>query len=420
MTNEIAQRTLDVYFHGKLCGHLSENYAGAAEFQYSPEYLAQGSVPPLSVSLPLQEVKFPASISSAYFSGLLPDEDMREAIARVFGVSKGNTVSILEAVGGECAGAVSVVPSGSSFIELTDDQDTCLNMSELDDLFVTLTPRPLLAGKDGIRLSLAGAQKKLAVRIVGKQVYVVRGGKPTTHIIKPPIKYVPNSVENEFFCMRLAAACQIPTAEVELMHTETQAFLAVKRFDRIEFSSGINRLHQEDFCQALAIAPERKYEREGGPNVAQCLQLLARSSAQPAKDQIIFRRLLAFNYLIGNNDAHGKNYSLLYSGATPSLAPAYDLLSTALYPDLDEKMAMKIGGKYVFHEVLQRHWLSLVPEAATSQASMRKELQNIAQQCREQSRLLIKQFEALGIRSECFAGIIEIIEKRSDRLLRLI
>ncbi len=145
--------------------------------------------------------------------------------------------------------------------------------------------------------------------------------------------------------MRLAAAAGLDVASVELRAVRDRKFLLVSRYDRATGSDGcIHRIHQEDFCQALAINPERKYSGEGGPTLTNCFALLRRVSLRPAVDVLKLLDAVIFNLVAGNADAHGKNYSILYDEDGPRLAPLYDLLATVAYPELSKGMAMKTGG----------------------------------------------------------------------------
>jgi serine/threonine-protein kinase HipA len=165
-------------------------------------------------------------------------------------------------------------------------------------------------------------------------------------------------VANEAYCMALAAAVGISTAEATPLATPGHEALLVRRFDRREDADGeIHRVHQEDVCQALGFVPAEKYEADGGPGVAACAALLRERSAAPAVDLLAFLDALLFNLAIGNCDAHAKNYSLLLEGEeSPRLAPLYDLLSTRAYPELrNRKMAMKYGGEYRADRIRGRH-----------------------------------------------------------------
>jgi serine/threonine-protein kinase HipA len=202
---------------------------------------------------------------------------------------------------------------------------------------------------------------------------------PSSHILKPPIHAVEDSVINEGFCMALAEAMQLKPAKSKVHQVLDRSFLLVERYDRLVDAQGHRqRLHQEDFCQALGVVPEMKYQNEGGPDLAQCFDLV-RSATRPSAPQVL--RLfdcVTFNALIGNHDAHAKNFSLLYAGKAPVLAPLYDALSTAVYPTLTQKMAMKIGSKYRFSEVEKRHWEQFAADLGFTKAQAKRRILELA------------------------------------------
>lgn len=408
-------QTLNVYLHGHLTGTLIQNDRGGLAFQYDEAYL-QAKPQAISLSLPLQTQPFEGGVVRAFFSGLLPDDIIKHRLARFLGVSEKNPFALLEVIGGECAGALSLqVPGGP--VDLTDQGNVeVLDSQKLKDILDQLRRRPLLAGEDGLRLSLAGAQDKMAVGLVDGKIALVRGGAPTTHILKPLIDDIPDSVHNELFCMRLAQRVGIDAPNAQIIYVgETPCYL-VERYDRIKRDGRIVRVHQEDFCQALGILPDVKYEREGGPTLAQCFYLLTRFSAKPAADILALQDRVIFNFLIGNADAHGKNFSFLYKSNKPELAPAYDLLSTAVYPDIASKMAMKIGGKYEAKDVFLRHWHQLVPDTVSAKRNLDRKLLRLSKVVFERAEALAGDFAKEGIQSNILADILNVIGQRAKHL----
>ncbi|HTF20823.1 MAG TPA: type II toxin-antitoxin system HipA family toxin, partial [Chryseolinea sp.] len=235
-----------------------------------------------------------------------------------------------------------------------------LSIAELSNILRELPRRPLMAGESGVRLSLAGAQDKIPVVIQGGNIMLPLNNAPSSHIIKPSIVEYDGMVFNEAFCMKLAKAVRLPVADVEIGKAEDIDYLLVERYDRVHKIVGGHlqweRIHQEDFSQALGIIPEWKYQVEGGPSLKQCFDLVRSNSTLPAVDLRNLLRSVIFNFLIGNHDAHGKNFSLLHiiydaTLSTPLLgdasqirmAPLYDLVCTPVYPTLSKNMAMKIG-----------------------------------------------------------------------------
>ncbi len=235
-----------------------------------------------------------------------------------------------------------------------------------------------------MRLSLAGAQNKLAIHIDDKGISLPLQNSPSTHILKPTIPRFEGMVANEVFCMELARKAELPTAKATSASSEGIEYLLAERYDRrLAPDENLLRLHQEDFCQALGFPPHIKYQNEGGPSLSQCFALIRSVSSTPAPDLLNLLDAVTFNFLIGNNDAHGKNFSFLYrtdSGTlTASLAPLYDLISTKLYSELSPKMAMKIGSKYLPHQVRLQHWQDLWNEVGFSENAARKRTLRFAQ-----------------------------------------
>jgi serine/threonine-protein kinase HipA len=350
---------LVVYLAGRPAGRLIRKDNGNLQFRYHADYAG----PAISQALPVQAAAHPNDICRAVFGGLLLEGDAREAVARNLGVSAGNDYALLEALGGDCAGALTVLepeeqlPSSPSARALNDDQ--------LDIVLRELPQRPLAADPaEGTRLSLAGAQPKLPVIVAGESVSLpLNAAAATTHILKPEPARFAGLVDNEGFCMDLARAVDLPVARVHKRASSSGLpYLLVERYDRDLTSDPIGRLHQEDFCQALGRPSERKYQADGGPTVADSVSLLRACSARPAQDLITFWRALVFNWLIGNCDAHAKNFSLLYDAAAPTLAPFYDLVSTTIYSELTPRLAMSLDGARRIEEVTTEAWTRLAHE----------------------------------------------------------
>lgn len=362
-------RYLDVYLNADLAGLLEQDDGGSLAFRYHPDWLAAPGAVPLSASLPLHPEAFRRRECRPFFAGLLPEEGQRRQIARAVGVSERNDFALLEKIGGECAGAVSLMPPGERPPDIADRIYQPLTPDELADKLAALPKRPLLAGEAGVRLSLAGAQSKLAVAIQDGNCLLPLHGAPSTHILKPPSPFFGHLAENEWFCLRLAAAIGLDVAAASLGGSEGARFLMVQRYDRRRREDGtVERLHQEDFCQALGIPPEMKYQQEGGAGLRQCFELVRAVSAAPAVDVLRLFDAVVFNFLIGNGDAHGKNFSLLHADGRTRLAPLYDLVCTQVYPDLDTRLAMKIGHERDPERVSREDWRRCIAEAGLGAA----------------------------------------------------
>ena len=415
-------KTLDVYLHSEFVGHLTQDNGGQMIFQYAESWLDRRGASPLSQSLPLRKERFSRNECRGYFGGILPEESKREIIARNLGISARNDYAMLEQIGGECAGAVTFVPTGEPLPE-SDYRYRTLSSEELAAVLRELPKRPLLAGEEGIRLSLAGAQDKVAVRVDGDEISLPLGGAPSTHILKPGGDRFEGVVANESLCMKLAAAIGIPTAKVEARTVEGMEYLLVERYDRIYRADPgqepvLERLHQEDFCQALGIVSEMKYQKEGGPSLKQCFALLREVSSTPVIDLSRLLDAVIFNYLVGNNDAHGKNFSLLYRGIGTddmqvSLSPLYDSLSTVYYPEISRTMAMKLGGQYSSEKVMPPNFEQFAEEAGLAKPMVRRRVLEVVEK-------ILSALPALEQVDNTTEAIARLIVGRCDHAQRLL
>jgi serine/threonine-protein kinase HipA len=412
-------KTLDVYLHDELVGHLIQDDHGQMAFEYLQNWLDKPGATPLSQSLPLRKESFTRNECRGFFAGILPEQDKREKVARNLGISPRNDFAMLEQIGGECAGAVTFVPSGQPLPEPNHSYRK-LSTSELATILKELPKRPLLAGEKGIRLSLAGAQDKIAVRIEGGEISLPLGGAPSTHILKPNIEHFPSVVFNEALMMNLGVAIGLPAAKVETRTVEGIEYLLVERYDRTHRKSDgktvLYRLHQEDFCQAQNIVPETKYQKEGGPSLKRCFQLLREASSTPVIDLARLLDTVIFNYLVGNNDAHGKNFSLLYHGAGTAnqeirFAPLYDVVSTMYYPELSEEMAMKIGDEYFSDRVTPRDFEKLADEAGLAKPIVRRRVPELAE-----AILAATDSTELQIAHPVAEAVVALVRKRCEKV----
>ena len=344
---------LAVYFRDDPVGRLWLDERNRFVFQYHSGWLQKEGAIPLSLSLPLGELPYEDDTARPFFANLLPEAEIRKIIARRLRISEKNDFALLREIGGECAGAVSVVPEG--FHPSEQGGYRHVNEEELHKIMVELPRRPLLAGDKDIRLSLAGAQNKLPVYIEKDRIFLATGNAPSSHILKPPITGFEGTVENEAFCMMLAGRMGLSVPKAVIRHGLDTLYI-IERYDRMRIEEGrVLRLHQEDFCQALGILPEYKYESEGGPTLARCFTLLKEKSTSPAADRRMLILWFVFNWLIGNADAHAKNLAILYTIRGPRLAPFYDIMCTQVYPELSGRLAMRIGGENRPRWIRRRH-----------------------------------------------------------------
>lgn len=370
-------RSLSVRLYGKHTGTLSQDEAGKMAFQY-----ADGAQNILTLCMPIQEEFYPHETCEAYFGGLLPEsEPARLALGKTFGINPHDSFSLLRVIGHDCAGAVSLhdVNEPENETDLLPLKGKVLQDGELAQHIIDLPRKPLFIGVDGLRLSLAGAQDKAAVCLIEGQVALPQNGSPTTHILKPNIEYLGNTVENEYLCLKIAEGMGFSVPKVEMRMANKVPYLLIERYDREVVDNKLRRLHQEDFCQALRIITTYKYQTDGGPGFEQCFEVL-KKTVQPAKARIRLAEIAIFNYLIGNTDAHGKNFSLLYSSSgSVTLAPFYDLLCAQAYSRVTNRMAMEIGGVYEISNVRAEDWKNFSKSIGFTYPVLRKMIQTQAE-----------------------------------------
>ena len=417
---------LNVFFGNEKAGSLESTENRGVIFYYDKNYLQNENAAALSASLPLQSEEFTQKQCIPFFSGLLPEEDSRKKIADYLHVSETSTLKLLEALGGECAGLISILPEKdnvpqSLLYTLNLENYEPLDHSRLTDFIEKMNSRPLMKADENLRLSLAGAQEKLALANLNGKWYLPLNGAPSTHILKPARTGSLSSLaQNEYICMKLAKNFGLPVPEIELLNIAGKDVFVVERYDRIKKEDSIQRLHQEDFCQALGIMSTSKYQNDGGPGIADIFDAIKGNCTVPALETQKFLRYVIFNYLIGNCDSHGKNYSLLYKHRTVELAPLYDAVSTVIYPGLTDKLSMKIGKHYEIQKVSKEDFLLLAENLDIKSSVFLKIFDEFA---RKSSRA----FEALkndekvseDILNLIFATMEERLKKKKNRAVPL-
>ena len=411
--------TLVVHCNGSRVGLLVDQ-GNQLGFRYDEAWLAAADACALSRQLPLRSEEFSGQPVAVFFGGLLPEADARDQIARNLGISSNNDFAMLERIGGECAGAISLMPETPVGSSPAGDGVRWLSAAELAAIMARLPHRPLLAGEEGLRLSLAGAQVKLPVVIDtppdgSSRVALPLGGTPSTHIIKPEPARFPGLAENEAWCMALARAIGLDAAEVREERIGEVPCLIAKRYDRQPEPSGqgVRRLHQEDFCQAMGYPSSRKYQQEGGPSLRECFQLIREWSTAPVLDIARLLDAVIFAVVTGNADAHGKNHSFLYEAGTRRMAPLYDQVCTMAWPELSTTLSMKIGSASTLAEVSPEHFKQLCVQAKLGWPMIRGRIHDL---CRRVIDAIRDDDRLPELRNE---RVREIVTQRAERMLRL-
>ena len=309
-------------------GSLQE-VAGLWSFQYTPDWLANPKGFALSPHIPLSAQPLLDGASQRpvqwYFDNLLPEEDQRVLLAKDARLDAADAFGLLAWYGAESAGSLTLLPPEAA------PQTTEPLRPLPDDALqarIRQLPRAPLTHAAVKRMSLAGAQHKLAVVLQDGALFEPAGATPSTHILKPdhPDADYPHSVINEWFVMRLARRLGLDVPEVHRRYVPSPVYL-IARFDRIAGEQGWQRRHAIDACQLLGLDRSFKYTQGS----LESLAALANACRSPAVARSRLFGWLVFNVLVGNSDAHLKNLSFLVSHEGVQLAPFYDLLSVATY-----------------------------------------------------------------------------------------
>ncbi|ACM20081.1 HipA domain protein [Geotalea daltonii FRC-32] len=408
-------RKLLVFLQDSCVGELVQR-GDSLTFTYAPSYFSTSGSLPLSRHLPIRAASFGHEETHAFFANLLPEGAMRDYLARQLGISGENVYALLEAAGGDCIGAISLRPDGTP-----GKGGTYRPISE-EELALHLDNLPVFpfAGEENVRLSLPGAQNKVPIYFDGTGFFVPEGDCPSSHIIKTPIEKLDDTVVNEAFCMTLAARIGLPVPMARLASIAGRQVYMIERYDRKKIDGAVMRLHQEDFCQALGVPPRlNKYEKEGGPGFQACFRLVEEWSDEPLLDTGNLLNWALFNFLIGNADAHAKNLSFLYAGGTIRLAPFYDLISTAVYPRVNNKFAMKMGGQKDPRYLQQTDLQHFAAETGINVRAVRSAFRELAMACEPLAMAVAEEFRKTAGPAPIIDAILKIIAERTGKVRAL-
>ncbi|RCK43650.1 toxin HipA [Thalassospira profundimaris] len=425
---------LRVYLNNRLVGHLLKEPSGAIEFRYDQSWLDWENAFPVSLSLPLQEDTYRGEPVVAVFENLLPDSDnLRRRVAEKVGARGTDAYSLLEAIGHDCVGALQFIAGDAE----PNTDSTKIDGEPVDDAAIekilrNLALAPLgLDREDEFRISVAGAQEKTALLYHKGKWLKPHGTTPTTHLFKTQIGQLPNgidlsnSVENEFYCLKLFEAFGLPVNKAEILTFGETKALVIERFDRLKAKDGrLLRLPQEDCCQALSIPPSRKYQSDHGPGMVDILTFL-RGSDTPADDQKLFLKAQILFWLIGATDGHAKNFSVfLRPGGSFSMTPLYDVLTAQ--PSLDARqierkqmrLAMSVGDNrhYRIDQILGRHFVQTSDRAGLPKTLIQSAIDEIA----DAAGIAIDQIETTlpnDFPEAIHASVKAAMEKRLDSLV---
>ena len=397
MPRRAIHQPLRVFMNGRPVGVLLKEPSGAITFGYHESWLEGESAIPVSLSLPLREDPFKGPVVAAFFENLLPDsEALCRRVSEKVGAEGTDAYSLLSRIGRDCVGALQFLPEDEAPAASGKIEGRLAKDEEIEAMLLNLTQTPLgLDREKDFRISIAGAQEKTALLRHKGKWWKPTGTTPTTHIFKKQMGTLPNgldlsnSIENEFYCLRLLAAFGLPVNHAEISTFEKTKALVIERFDRRWTDDHrLLRLPQEDCCQALSTPPSRKYQNDGGPGIADILRLL-QAGDSPAEDQKRFLKAQVVFCLIGATDGHAKNFSIFLGPLGRfRLTPLYDILSAQ--PSLaasqihkkQMRLAMFAGANrhYVVDRICGRHFIQTAERAGVSATLAKEALQEVIDQ----------------------------------------
>ncbi len=397
-------RHLVAWMNGEKVGNWSIDAQGRHEFRYEQAWVDAADARPISLSMPVQPPQAPyrGPIVESFFENLLPDSaEIRRRVQTKFGAASTSAFDLLIEIGRDCVGAIQLLPPDQPSENVNRIDAEPLDEEGVAALLRSTTSSTPLGQRDddAFRISIAGAQEKMALLWHEEQWHRPSGATPTTHILKLPLGRVGNmqadlstSVENEWLCAQVVREFGLPVANCNIADFSDQHVLVVERFDRrlSRDEKWWIRLPQEDMCQATGTPPAKRYESDGGPGISGISSLLLGSREAVTDRRRFFKAQIIF-WMLCATDGHAKNFSVFIERYSRfSLTPIYDVISA--YPILGggknqlapqkARMAMAVRGKnrhYKWSEIQARHWISTAAKVGLG-ATAEEDIQELAEQ----------------------------------------
>jgi serine/threonine-protein kinase HipA len=353
--------SLPVYFEQRLVGTISVDRSGPG-FTYASGWIGLRGAFPISATMPLKSERFASDTFLPWAANLLPESEQLRTLGQLLGMARSDVIGLLSAIGGDTAGALSFSQAGrASSVQWRP----VAKPEELERLIEDLPNKPFLVGEEGVSMSLAGVQSKIAVAVDDDgRICIPMNGSPSTHILKPDSARLPGGVQNEALCLTLAKRMRIPTPEVTTGRAGKRTYLLVKRYDRTDVGGRCRRLHQEDYCQALGKPPSAKYESNHtgnrGPTLKDMFDITRRHMSPTEIVHLL--DMVVLNVLACNSDAHAKNYSIMIRSGNASLAPMYDIMCGEVWENVTKNLAQKIAGVSRGDHLKRMHWQQFARE----------------------------------------------------------
>ena len=396
MARKKQYQNLYAYMNGIAVGTLVRESTGQLIFTYDHDWLNWKNSRSISLSMPLTEIPYKGHIVDSYFENLLPDSELiRERIQARFSAPSKKCFDLLSFIGGDCVGALQLLtrPTAKNIKKI---QATPLDDHAIATLLKHYKTAPLGMDRElDFRISIAGAQEKTALLWHEGKWCLPHGTTPTSHIIKLPIGHLKHSgidlsesVENEWLCLQILSAFNLPVNQASIIRFDDIKTLVVERFDRRWTEDGrwLMRLPQEDLCQALGKPPGLKYESDGGPGIQDIMNTLL-GSQDASHDRYTFFKSIFLFWVLGAIDGHAKNFSLkIKPQSRYQLTPLYDVISA--YPLIAKrqiearnlKMAMSLKGKnrhYAWSTIQLRHWFAMAERCQFSTVMMQEIINDV-------------------------------------------
>jgi serine/threonine-protein kinase HipA len=421
----MAPTELVVAIEGVVAG-VVDGGAGRLRFTYDDAYRRRPAATPLSLSMPLQVRSHPDRAIRPWLWGLLPDNaEVLARWARRFHVSASSPAALLATpVGEDCAGAVQLAPPERIEAVLRRPGGVAWLTDEdvADRLRALRADATAWLGPDFTgQFSLGGAQAKTALLHDGDRWGAPSGAAPTTHILKPAIAGLDDHDLDEHLCLEAARRAGLVAARSRIARFGDQTAVVVERYDRARVGGELVRVHQEDLCQALGVAPAAKYQADGGPSPGRIAQLL-RGALPPAPAESAVWALcdaLVWNWVIAGTDAHAKNYSVLLAGGQVRFAPLYDVASALGHPGVDElklQLAMKVGGEYRLKAHRASSWVRSATELGLDPDAVLARVVELVARAPEALAEVAATAEVRALASPLPGRLVDAVGARSRRL----
>lgn len=370
---------------------------------------------PISLAMPIRPEPYEGEQVLPWLMNLLPEGEPLRAMTRALGAAPEDALGLIAQTGNDLAGALSIAPQRPRG---KPGYRTIPDAGALERIIEELPARPFLVGEEGVSMSLAGAQEKLPVAVIDGQIAVPINGAPSTHILKPDNPRLPGSVQNEALCMVLARRIGLNVAPLFTGVAGQRCYLLVDRHDRIGTGNNVRRLHQEDFCQALARSPAAKYEFNGtgtrGPSIADMFAVVRQHMT--ARDITRLLDAVIFNIAIGNVDSHAKNYSILLGPSAPQLAPLYDLMSGLAWVNITQNHAQAIGGQRRGRHIYGRHWRRMAEAAGLAARGTVQRVEQVTARLLRELPAAVEEVAALPAGSSMLEVFAKQIEERATEV----